>query len=433
MKIIRKLSATVATGKMTIAFDVSKKSLTYYFEMPGNLRGDTTQEINGMRGEVPNGTSAITAELERLGSFAREHGYTGLHVVCEPTGSYSDCLMRTAHRLGCTTAWVSGERVHKAKVIENGDAGKDDIKDPRIVLLLSQMHKEQRYRILPPAYKYVRELNRMYEDADAYCVELKGLIHHLIKRLFCDFPMSKDFIYSCSGKRLLEKYGYSPYRITAETMQSFTRTMGLVSGIRFDTLARLHAAAKWSALHCQHPLEQAALEQRLQDAWHDWERYNERRAQLRQQIEHAYEKLRDTGDMMPLPDSRVFTKFHIARILGETGPLSDFSHWRVLLKYGGLNLRTRESGAYKGKLRLSKKGRIPLRGVLGRLTFSHVRRGKAFGAYYHARKAEKIPGAKIMAMVERKLLKIFYALGKTGTAFNELRLYQCESQYQMAA
>ena len=434
MNFIRKLSVAIPTGNMTIAFDVGKKSLNYYFETPGNLKGPTVAEIKAARGDFPNTTQCVITELQRLHSFALSQGFSGIHVICEPTGSYSNCLMQTARRLGYTTAWVSGERVHKAKVIENGDTGKDDIKDPRVILLLSQMRKEQRYRILPPEFKHIRDLNRMIEDAEAHCVELKGQIHHLVTRLFCDFPLSKDFIYSKSGKALMEQYHFSPYRITAHTMQTFSRTVGAAApGVRFNTIARLYGAAKWSALHCLHPLEQQILEQRLLDAWYDWERYNERRLQLRSQIEQAYNMLSTADSMIPVPDNKVFTKVHIARILGETGPLSDFQNSRMLLKYGGLNLRTRESGAHKGKLRISKKGRIPLRALLGKMAFGQVRKNRTFGAYYHSRKSDKIPGAKIIAAVERKLLKIFFALAKSKSAFNAFRVSQCESQYKLAA
>ncbi len=61
--------------------------------------------------------------------------------------------MRTARRLGHTTAWVSGESVRKARVLENNDGSKDDIKDPRVIYMLATMGKELIYRELP-ARKY---------------------------------------------------------------------------------------------------------------------------------------------------------------------------------------------------------------------------------------------------------------------------------------
>ena len=107
----------------------------------------------------------------------------------------------------------------------------------------------------------------------------------------------------------------------------------------------------------------------------------------------------------------------------------------MLFKYGGLNLRTRQSGKYKGKLKLSKKGRIYLRLILGKLVFRFVRRCEIFGEYYHRRKAKDptMSGTKIMANLERKLLRMVYAMAKRQEAFNKARYTVCESQYRKVA
>ena len=153
------------------------------------------------------------------------------------------------------------------------------------------------------------------------------------------------------------------------------------------------------------------------------------------QIGQAYYELWDGGELVPQADGKVFKAFHLGRILGETGPLSDFDHWRILFKYGGVNLRKRESGKYKGKLRLSKKGRIPLRLVLGKQVFRLVRGNEIFGPYYHRRKAQnpELPGTLLMANVERKLLRMVFAMGRRREAFDMARFTRCESQYRLAA
>ena len=82
---------------------------------------------------------------------------------------------------------------------------------------------------------------------------------------------------------------------------------------------------------------------------------------------------------------------------------------------------------------MSKKGRSRLRGVLGKLVFKLVKKKELFGPYFHRRKEENIPGTKIMAMVERKLLRMVFAMAKKREAFNEQRFNHCESQYLKAA
>ncbi len=126
--------------------------------------------------------------------------------------------------------------------------------------------------------------------------------------------------------------------------------------------------------------------------------------------------------------------FYLGRVLGETGPLSDFKHIEMLNKYGGLNLRKRESGKYKGKLRMSKKGRAPLRGVLGGMAFKMVKKHNIFGEYYHGRKQEeKIPGTKLLANVERKILTILFGMAKRKECYNQGKFMKCESQFSLVA
>jgi transposase len=177
-----------------------------------------------------------------------------------------------------------------------------------------------------------------------------------------------------------------------------------------------------------------ALEQRLRFVWEDYQRADQRRSQLRIRIAEAYQKLWDSGAQIPQADSEVLTSFLLGRVLGETGPLSDFASDDMLLRYAGLNLRVRESGRYKGKLKLSKKGRATIRLLLGKAIFRLIKKEAVFGEYYHRRKTEdKLSGKQLIAILQRKLLRAIYACARQHAAFNAERLSTCQSQYSIAA
>jgi len=435
MIVTSKIAKIDTTNKMTVAFDVSSGKMGYYSEITGKIAGNSCKEVVEVQDEIRNTTGAIRKTILELADLAAQRGYSGLHIVCEPTGSYSDALMRLARKTGHTTAYVSGESVHKAKVIENNDASKSDIKDPRVIFMLSKMGKELTYRTLPPLYKKLRELNRMYDEADKYRVEARCKIHHLIVRLFCDYPMKKDFIYSNSGHALLRHFGSNPYRIATFTYTDFRSIMVKEApGIREKTLQSIYQNACSSSLHLVSEEEHLAIEQRLVYAWEDYIRADGRKEILRKQIEECYGPLWEQGEPLPQADA-IFTPFQICRFAGETGPLSDFPHWRVLFKYAGVNLRVRESGRFKGQIKFSKKGRNDLRAVAGKCVFGLVRKKQLFGPYYHGRKQSNpgIPGTKVMANVERKLLRLFFALGIRRACFSMERFTRCESKYRMAA
>jgi len=436
MKMIRRIAKIDTTNAMTIAFDVSKDKLNYYSEVQGKITGNNYSEQLIIQDEVENNTLSIIGCFTELQTYALSAGFSGIHIVCEPTGSYSDLLLRIAHDKGHTTAYVSGESVHKAKVIENNDNSKDDIKDPRIIFMLSKMGKELTYRTNPPKYKALRQLNRLYDTANDYRIAMKCEIHHVLIRLFKEFPMGKDFIYGTTGKALYESYGFNPQRIAQDSFAQFKKKLQskCAGSIQAPTFTKLYEASKRAVLHLIPDEEAAIMEQHFSFLYDDYVRYDQRRTELRKQIETIYWELTETEKVIPIADEKVMTPFYLGRILGETGPLTDFNHWRMLFKYGGLNLRKRESGYYKGKLKMSKKGRSALRGILGCMAFMMVKYSGIFAEYHHRRKdEEKMPGTKLLAIVERKLLKIIWGMAKRKEAYNHARFMTCESQYSQVA
>jgi transposase len=376
--------------------------------------------------------------LRELEGYALNNGYDGLHIVCEPTGVYSDLLLKTAHQLGHTTAYINGEVVHKAKVIENNDNSKDDIKDARVIYMLAMMGKEQYYRTLPPEYQALRELNKLYSNADKDCVRAKDQIHAALKKLFCYFPMGNSFIYSPSGNALYDEYQLNPWKITADSYNLFSSKirarLAKTKNFTYEkSLKKIYQAAKESSLHLISLEVLTIIEQSYSFLLNDYKRATNRKMLLKKQFEDIYDNLIKTEMVIPLANEKI-KAYNIARILGETGPLSDFKSIKELEKYAGLNLRTRESGKFKGKLKLSKKGRAPLREILGKMVFGSIQHSRIFGEYYHKRKTEEnISSAQLIAILERKLLKLLFGMAKNKEAFNNDKMINCETQYNKVA
>jgi transposase len=99
---------------LVVGVDVSKDKLDLYAE-----HTDPPEECRQkLDGQVPNRSDEIKAILRKLAGYAEEKRLEGLLVVCEPTGGYEDQLFETARRLGHETAYVNGEHVANASVID---------------------------------------------------------------------------------------------------------------------------------------------------------------------------------------------------------------------------------------------------------------------------------------------------------------------------
>ena len=66
------------------------------------------------------------------------------------------------------------------------------------------------------------------------------------------------------------------------------------------------------------------------------------------------------------------------------------------MRYAGLNIRECKSGQYKGKNKISKKGRANLRRVLGYIVLPLVKKNGLLGSRYHSKKEQGMPGNKAM-------------------------------------
>jgi transposase len=136
----------------------------------------------------------------------------------------------------------------------------------------------------------------------------------------------------------------------------------------------------------------------------------------------------------PEPQKGVVSKTNLARLIAETGPLSDYQSWRQLLKMGGLNLRERKSGRYVGLTKISRTGRSMLRVILNQIALPLVKGDRLFGGWYaHKRTVEKMEGKKAMTAVSRKLVKMFWGWYQSGAAFDPSRVFQCASEHRCAA
>jgi transposase len=415
---------------LPVAFDVGKSRLDFYFE----IAETGSAEVKAVSGFVANRTEAILTLLNDLKSTALEHGFQAIGVICEPTGPYSEKLLRLARQNGHFTALVSGESVHKLKVLENNDSGKSDIKDPRVILMLAKMDKILCHRNLNGHYRALREYNRDYDSECNQITAIKGTLHGILVRLFPDLNMSSGFLYKETGNAIAALYYWNPYRMIEEGWEQFENNIRcLAPGVHKETLDKIWKDAETSCYQAQEPIHLEAMEFKVKGLWDRMRAHTKRIAELKERMIELYREFLEMGERVPKADPGFLTELRIARILGETGALTDYHSLEGLMKYAGLNLRERRSGQFVGQVRLSKKGRVPLRRVLGEAVFRLVKKTELYGPYYHAKKENGMPGTKILAAVERKLLGVFYTLGVKAVAFDPQRFAMCESHFRKAA
>jgi len=410
---------------MDVSVDVHKDDLYSLARVQGKEYSETFK----------NSTPQIRKVIRDYQGIAREQGLSQIRVVCEPTGVYDRKLLRTARLLGAMTSYVNAEAVSKFRVVENNDNNKTDIADPGVILRMAEHGHTIGHRILDDDYLLLRKLGSFLDDEEVMLVRIRGLISQVREELFCEWSFDKDFLYGNSGKALVEKYGANPYRIVKSGYSRFCAAMKrAVPRIRKTSLERLWAQAEISVRNEQPASYIEVLEQRLKDLYADYWRHKDRKSRIEEQMIGILRRLREKDPSIPAALPELISEKNLARLLGETGPLGDFDSAKRIMRYAGLNLCMRQSGKYKGKYKISKKGRPLLRKILSQIALQLVRRGALYGDYYHEKKErQELPGTKALTIVMRHFLRKFYGWYRSGQAFDKERFFACQGDYQKAA
>ena len=101
-----------------------------------------------------------------------------------------------------------------------------------------------------------------------------------------------------------------------------------------------------------------------------------------------------------------------ATVVGETLGFTGFNNAKQLTSYAGFDVVLKESGAYKGKTRISKKGNKNIRRALYMPAMTAARCNPTLKKFYDRVKPTKAKPMIALVAVERKLLVLMYSLWK---------------------
>jgi len=311
------------------------------------------EKIYSIEDIVSNKTRTIKNHLLELEDISRKLGFKNIHIFCEPTGGYEKKLISVARKMNFKVSYVSGEATKKARIIESNDNSKSDIKDKHIILTLAQMSKILHCRQLPSVYSRLRLLGEYYDDAANSTMRIRTEISGVKLKLFPDFPFKCSYLYTKAGEVLIEKYGLNPFNITKYSWTSFWQRMK--THLKQPERAKLKEIYRnaVSAVIYISEAEASISEKHLKWLWQTYKISLERKEKLKDELCKLYQTLpeyRSLSKIEKISDSLM------ARLIAETGPLSDFRNAKKILRYAGLNLRQRQSGKYSGLNKISKRG-----------------------------------------------------------------------------
>jgi len=104
-------------------------------------------------------------------------------------------------------------------------------------------------------------------------------------------------------------------------------------------------------------------------------------------------------------------------IAAETQGFANFTNIRQLSSFAGYDIQLRESGKFKGKTRISKKGNSHIRRAMYMPANSTKRHTETYKKFYEKLNERKQNGLITGTAVQRKLLGLIYTLWKNDTVY----------------
>jgi transposase len=134
------------------------------------------------------------------------------------------------------------------------------------------------------------------------------------------------------------------------------------------------------------------------------------------------EALREDDDGRRLQQIPGIGPIHAATIRAELGDLSRFTGVDQVIAYAGLEPRVRQSGAFVGQRKLSKRGPGALRHALYLAVLVAVRVRPEWQGRYQRLLDRGRAKKEALTMLSRTLLKVIYTLLRTGASYDPARL-----------
>lgn len=421
-------ASSITSSVATVAVDVSAYKLNL-------ICRELSAPGASAEWEIANRTEPITSTLLAIRGRAEARGATAVRIVVEPTGIYHKLLLRIASALGFQTFMVDAGHVKKMRSVLFGDDGKTDLRDPYAIEAVAAQGRVIADRRPAEVYSLLRQWGKIYSDSEVALIDAKSRVHRALTLLFPDFDFTTDFLYGPSGQAIVRCFGLDPHAIASLSAARIYARVRKHSKILRSSVVRLLAQAQQTVAAVERSRVTDLHARDLAFAWEDFELAARRRHTARQELEALYDEARMGDPLLPavVPGS-VVSKLAMARLLGEAGPLSAYSSWRQLLRMAGANLRERKSGKYVGQTKIARTGRPALRSIMNQMALPLVKRDRLFGAYYHHKTGiQKMPGAKAMTAVSRKIVKMIWGWYRSGAVFDARRVFTCEGEHRRAA
>jgi transposase len=397
------LLAARATQACWAGIDISKHSATVCLYWP-----DKTFE-RPWQVKLPEELPVLIDRLRQL----RQH--CPLLLAMESSGTYGDALRQAAADAGIAVHRVSGQAVKGAAEAFDGVPSQHDGKDAAVIAELACQGKSVSWAWTSGSEQeqamgyWVAELDRQQRIRQIYAGQLEALLAR-------HWPEAQRIVRQSGATlvRALSKWG-TPSTLAADA--GAARTLARIGGARLKPgkIAQLVAAAQNTVGVRMNPWSSRQLQEIAQAIVQQRNRIAAAKRQLRQLA-------RDDAAIQAQKPAVGLTTACVLRVC--LGDVRNYSSADAYRKAMGLNLKEHSSGKYKGKIKISKRGKGLCRKWLYFSALRLMRNDASVQRWTGAKKQrDGGQGGRAVIALMRRLALAAYHVGASGVAFDAARLF----------
>ena len=330
----------------------------------------------------------------------------------ESTGPYGEPMVHYLMKKPVMLVQVNPMHTKRIKELNGNSPLKTDDKDPRVIADIIRWGHSLSLVIPEGDAAYLRRLNNSRER---HIRERTALLNQLQQLVFLLFPEFKKVMKDIRCKTpiyLLKKY-LTPMVISVLDKDELGAEMRKKSRGKFKEqhAERLISFAKNTVGIKEGVL---GLSMDIQHILIQLEMLNTLIAEIESEMETTLGRIPYSSKLLSIKGLGVVT---VAGIIGEVGDFKKFQTRAEIMKLAGLDLYEISSGKWKGRRKISKRGRSLLRKILYYAAIQTIRNNGILHDYYTRLTERGMKRMMALVAVSRKLLGIIYAIVRDDSEY----------------
>lgn len=374
----------------------------------------------------PDGKTNTFQVANNYSDFDKFCGYLAslnskCHIALEPTADYHRLIAWRLLESGHEVFLVSTVACARAREAIFNSRDKNDIKDAKVIMHLLESGITQHYHD-----PLTNDLNDLQELANTYAVIAyrRTQVLHSLKNHYITlyFPEIEKYLHSTRALWFTQTFTRfpTPGSISTLSMSKFIAIASPLVGRKVRKNQWLEELYNTASHSIGLPVSETSVAARMFALM--LSEY-ERLTLIRQQIQDTADTVLSSNPDYELLKSIPGVGPVIAlSILAEGGDLRRFKHHKQFLKFCGFDLATHQSGKYKSKSSLSKRGNARLRLVFWQAATVAIRQTEnsfrnKYTRYIKANTDTADNRRKARVAVAAKLARVAYSIVKSGKPY----------------